>query len=186
MHRILDVATGTADLAIESLSLNPEQIIGVDIAEEMLAVGRTKIDVAGAQNVITLQPADAENLPFGDDEFDAVTVAFGVRNFENLGLGLSEMSRVLKPGGKVVILEFSQPRTFPIKQLYAAYSRFVLPHVGRVVSKDEGAYTYLPESVAAFPDGEEMTGIVERAGFTEVRSRPMTFGIVTIYHGQAV
>ncbi|NNE47887.1 MAG: bifunctional demethylmenaquinone methyltransferase/2-methoxy-6-polyprenyl-1,4-benzoquinol methylase UbiE [Rhodothermales bacterium] len=186
LHRILDVATGTADLAIESLSLNPEQVIGVDIAEEMLAVGRTKIDAAGAQNVITLQPADAENLPFGDDEFDAVTVAFGVRNFENLGLGLSEMSRVLKPGGKVVILEFSQPRTFPIKQLYAAYSRFVLPHVGRVVSKDEGAYTYLPESVAAFPDGEEMTGIVERAGFTEVRSRPMTFGIVTIYHGQAV
>jgi demethylmenaquinone methyltransferase/2-methoxy-6-polyprenyl-1,4-benzoquinol methylase len=185
-RRILDVATGTADLAIEALRLNPQQVVGVDIAEEMLSVGRKKIASIGATGTIALQACDAEQLPFADHTFDAVTVAFGVRNFESLGTGLSEMSRVLKPGGKVAILEFSQPRVFPIKQLYSLYSRYVLPRVGRAVSRDEGAYTYLPESVAAFPDGEEMVGIVERAGFSEVGARRMTFGIVTIYHGRAV
>lgn len=183
---ILDVATGTADLAIEALSLDPEQVVGVDIAEEMLAVGRDKIRSLGADGIVVLQAADAENLPFAEDTFDAVTVAFGVRNFEDLGRGLSEMSRVLKPGGIVAILEFSRPRVFPIKQLYSLYSRHVLPRVGRVVSRDEGAYTYLPESVAAFPDGSEMIGIVEKAGFEGVEARRMTFGIVTIYHGRAV
>ena len=184
-RRILDVATGTADLAIAALTLDPDQVVGVDIAEEMLAVGRSKIASLGASEIISLQTGDAEQLPFPGDAFDAVTVAFGVRNFENLGLGLSEMARVLKPGGKVAILEFSQPRSFPIKQLYSLYSRFVLPRVGRAVSKDEGAYTYLPESVAAFPDGAEMVKIVERAGFRDVEARRMTFGIVTIYHGRA-
>ncbi len=184
-RQILDVATGTADLAIESLRLHPERVIGVDIAEEMLAVGREKISAIGAAEVITLQTGDAESLPFPDNTFDAVTVAFGVRNFENLGLGLSEMSRVLRPGGTVVILEFSQPRVFPIKQLYSVYSRYILPRVGRAVSRDEGAYTYLPESVAAFPDGAQMVGIVERAGFADVRVDRLTFGIVSIYHGKA-
>lgn len=185
-RQILDVATGTADLAIEALRLNPHKVVGVDIAEEMLCVGRKKIASIGATETIVLQTGDAERLPFPDDTFDAVTVAFGIRNFENLGVGLSEMSRVLKPGGKVAILEFSQPRVFPIRQLYSLYSRFVLPRVGRAVSGDEGAYTYLPESVAAFPDGEEMVGIVERAGFSEVKARRMTFGVVTIYYGRAV
>ncbi len=185
-RRILDVATGTADLAIEALSLKPESIVGVDIAEEMLSVGRQKVERLGASSVITLMSGDAENLPFEDDEFDAATVAFGVRNFENLSKGLLEMSRVLKPGGVLAILEFSQPRVFPIKQVYSVYSRHVLPRVGRAVSRDEGAYTYLPESVAAFPDGEEMIGIVEESRFTMVRARRLTFGIVTIYYGRAV
>lgn len=184
-RRILDVATGTADLAIESLSLEPESVVGVDIAEEMLAVGRQKINALGAGQTIVLQTADAENLPFADGSFDAVTVAFGVRNFENLGRGLSEMARVLKPGGTVAILEFSQPRAFPIRQLYSVYSRYILPRIGRAVSRDEGAYSYLPQSVAAFPDGTEMVEIVESAGFEGVQARRMTFGIVTIYHGCA-
>jgi demethylmenaquinone methyltransferase/2-methoxy-6-polyprenyl-1,4-benzoquinol methylase len=184
-RQILDVATGTADLAIESLRLQPERVIGVDIAEEMLAVGREKISSIGAAEIITLQAGDAEDLPFPDNTFDAVTVAFGIRNFENLGLGLSEMSRVLKPGGTAAILEFSQPRVFPVRQLYSLYSRYVLPRVGRAVSRDDGAYTYLPESVAAFPDGEQMVGIIERAGFSEVKAHRMTFGIVSIYHGRS-
>ncbi|MDX1429009.1 MAG: bifunctional demethylmenaquinone methyltransferase/2-methoxy-6-polyprenyl-1,4-benzoquinol methylase UbiE [Rhodothermales bacterium] len=179
--RILDVATGTADVAIELRRLGPEAVVGVDISEEMLAIGREKVRDVGAGGVITLATGDAQQLSFQDDHFDAVTVAFGVRNFEQLGEGLREMARVLRPGGAVVILEFSSPQRAPMKQLYAFYSRHILPRVGRVVSGDKGAYTYLPESAAAFPFGERMARIIEEAGFEEVEVRPLTFGIVTIY-----
>ncbi len=180
---ILDVATGTGDVALEAVRLKPRRVIGIDIAEEMLRVGRDKIRKAGASDIVSLQTGDAEHLPFPENSFDAVTVAFGVRNFEDLGGGLREMARVLRPGGTIVILEFSSPRRFPIKQLYGWYSRHILPRVGRAVSRDEGAYTYLPNSVAAFPDGERMVETVEAAGFRDVVCETRTFGIVSIYHG---
>lgn len=180
---LLDIATGTADVAIACMKLNPDQITGVDISALMLAEGQKKIEGLGYANQITLQQADSENLPFADNTFDAITVAFGVRNFQNLDKGLSEMLRVLKPNGKVVILEFSQPEKFPIKQVYNFYSKYVLPTIGQLVSKERAAYEYLPESVAAFPYGNEFVKIMNRNNFVNGKCVPLTFGIASIYVG---
>ena len=184
-RRILDVATGTADLAIEALKLGPEEVVGVDIAEEMLAVGREKLRARGLDRRITLQRGDAENLDFADGAFDLVLVAFGVRNFENLRRGLAELRRVLRPGGVLVVLEFSRPRAFPMKQLYGLYSSQILPRIGRAVSGDSGAYDYLPESIRAFPDGADFLRVMERAGFGGVKDKRLTFGVASLYRGVA-
>lgn len=184
-RRILDVATGTADLAIEALKLGPEEVVGVDIAEEMLAVGRAKLRARHLEHRITLAYGDAEALAFEDGAFDVVLVAFGVRNFEDLGAGLRELRRVLRPGGALVVLEFSRPRAFPMKQLYGVYSRHVLPRVGRAVSGDSGAYEYLPESIRAFPDGEDFLRVMGEAGFRSLKEKRLTFGIASLYRGLA-
>lgn len=178
---ILDVATGTADLAIEAMRLKPEKIIGVDIAQQMLNVGIKKIEIAGLEKWITLQKADSENLPFDTNTFDAVTVAFGVRNFENLKAGLSEIYRVLKPGGRMVILEFSNPQSFPYKQLYNFYFKNILPFWGNLISKSNHAYTYLPQSVRYFPEGEAFAYILKACNFTKIQIKPLTFGTCTLY-----
>jgi len=181
--QILDIATGTGDFAIEALSLKPEKITGVDISEGMLAMGRQKIAKMKLEDKIELQMGDSEKLLFNDNTFDAVIVAFGVRNFENLEKGLADMWRVLKPGGKVVVLEFSKPTRFPMKQLYSFYFKYILPIIGRMISKDRAAYTYLPESVRAFPDGTLFTDILDRVGFKKTVCKPQTFGICSIYTG---
>jgi demethylmenaquinone methyltransferase / 2-methoxy-6-polyprenyl-1,4-benzoquinol methylase len=180
---VLDIATGTADFALETMKLNPDKIIGVDISEGMMAVGREKIAKRGLSDKIQLQYGDSEDLPFENNTFDAITVAFGVRNFENLSKGLAEMNRVLKPGGIAVVLEFSKPRSFPMKQLYQFYFKNILPTVGKFVSKDNAAYTYLPESVQAFPDGEDFISIFEKVGFKKTKWHSLTFGISSIYTG---
>lgn len=180
---ILDIATGTGDFAIEALSLKPDKIVGVDISEGMLAVGREKIAKIGKQNIITLQTGDSESLTFGDNYFDAVIVSFGVRNFQNLLAGLTEMNRVMKPNGTCVVVEFSKPRSFPFKQLYNGYFKYILPLIGKTISKDSSAYTYLPESVQAFPDGEAFLEIYNKAGFKNTKCIPLTFGICSIYIG---
>ena len=181
---ILDIATGTGDLAIEALKLNPELVMGVDISEGMLAVGKEKIIRKGLEDKIQLQLGDSEKLLFEDNKFDAITVAFGVRNFENLEAGLEDMNRVLKIGGKVVILEFSKPTKFPMKHLYSFYFKFILPKIGRLVSKDSSAYTYLPESVNSFPDGDRFLAILSKSGFKNTKCIPLTFGISSIYIGE--
>lgn len=181
---MLDVATGTGDFAIQALSLRPEKITGVDISEGMLEVGRKKIAHRGVSDRIELRLGDSENLPFPDNNFDAVTVGFGVRNFENLRKGLSEINRVMKPGATLVVLEFSRPSGFPFKQVYNFYFKFVLPKIGRLVSRDKSAYTYLPESVEAFPDGDRFTAILQEVGFKQTACKPLTFGISTIYTAQ--
>lgn len=181
---ILDVATGTGDLAIAAAKIHPLKIIGTDIAEEMLAIGKLKVQELNLQNLIQLQLADSENLPFADKSFDAVMVAFGVRNYENLSKGLEEMCRVLVPGGYVYILEFSKPQKFPVKQLYGFYFNNILPVLGRIVSKDMTAYTYLPESVGAFPSGQEFIEVLQKAGFSHATGRTLTFGVATLYSGQ--
>lgn len=182
-ERILDVATGTADFAIQSMELSPASITGIDISEGMLDVGRKKIKKKGLDNKIELLYGDSENLPFEDDTFDAITVAFGVRNFENLRKGLSEMFRVTKKDGIVVILEFSKPKVFPFKQLYNFYFKTVLPKLGNTISNDTSAYTYLPESVKAFPDGDDFINILNETGYKEIKCIPLTFGISSIYTG---
>lgn len=179
---MLDVATGTGDFAIESLRiLKPRKIIGLDISAGMLQVAREKIEKKGLSQQIEVMQGDSESLPFPDATFDAVTVAFGVRNFENLEQGLSEINRVLKPGGKAVILELSNPTRFPVKQLYHIYFHRIVPAIGRLISKDSSAYTYLPESVAKFPDGQRFADITRKVGFQQTRVRPQTFGFCTIY-----
>lgn len=180
---ILDVATGTGDFAVQAMQLMPQKIVGVDISEGMLDVGRRKVREKGLDGVVSLQYGDSENLPFADSSFDAITVAFGVRNFEDLRRGLREMHRVLKPGGKAVILEFSRPRTFPIKQVYNFYFSFILPRIGKMVSKDDSAYTYLPKSVEAFPDGDKFLHILQDVGFKQNQCRSLTFGVSSIYTG---
>lgn len=180
---ILDIATGTGDFAIEALSLKPEKIIGVDISEGMLAVGREKIAKIGKQDVITLQAGDSESLAFADNYFDAVIVSFGVRNFQNLLAGLTEMNRVMKPNGTCIVVEFSKPKSFPFKQLYNGYFKYILPLIGKTISKDSSAYTYLPESVQAFPDGQAFLEIYNKAGFKNTKCIPLTFGICSIYIG---
>ena len=159
---ILDIATGTGDFAIEALALKPDKVIGVDISQGMLEVGKKKLKKKGLDHLIELQMGDSERLLFDDNKFDAIIVAFGVRNFEHLEQGLKDMYRVLKSGGKVVILEFSKPRTFPFKQVYQFYFKWILPKIGRLISKDNSAYTYLPESVNEFPDGKDFIGILEK------------------------
>ena len=182
-RNILDVATGTGDLAIAALKIKPEQIIGVDIADDMLSFGRKKLKKKDPRNIIKLVNGDSENLQFKNEHFDAVMVAFGVRNFEDLSKGLKEMYRVLKNGGQIMVLEFSKPTAFPVKQLYAFYFRFILPSLGRLISGDPAAYTYLPDSVGEFPDGGNFLTILSKAGFTQVKQRPLTFGIASIYTG---
>ena len=180
---ILDIATGTGDFALANLKLNPDKVVGIDISTEMLAVGREKIAKKNLSHKIELLEGDSENIQFKNNTFDAIKVAFGVRNFENLEKGLSEMNRVVRPGGKVVVLEFSKPRRFPIKQIYNFYFFRILPFWGRMVSKDASAYTYLPESVDAFPDGEDFLKIYETCGFTETKQIKLSFGIASIYIG---
>lgn len=178
---ILDVATGTGDLAIEAAKLNPEKIVGIDIAAQMLDVGRVKLKEKGLDQLITMQVGDSEALPFADNSFDAITCAYGVRNFENLQAGLKEMNRVLRPGGRLAILEFSHPKTFPVKQGYQFYFKYILPTLGKLVSKHSTAYSYLPESVMAFPEGQRFCEILAGCGFKETKARPLTLGITTLY-----
>ncbi len=181
---ILDIATGTGDFAIEALKIKPEKIVGVDISEGMLSFGKEKIKKLGLDQIIELTLGDSEKLAFEDNSFDAITVSFGVRNYENLEKGLTDMLRVLKPGGYCLILEFSNPKNFPMKQLYSFYSKAILPLLGRIISKDPAAYTYLPESVKAFPDGQQFLQILQKVGYSETRWIPMTGGICSIYLGR--
>lgn len=178
---ILDVATGTGDFALEAKSLNPDRIVGLDISEEMLNVGRKKISAKGLDSLIEMVKADSEALPFKDGTFDAITVGFGVRNFAHLEVGLGEMLRVLKPGGQVAIIEISEPTSFPIKQLYSIYFKHILPTVGKLVSKDARAYTYLPESVTNFAQGKEFADILTKVGYKNATFTPLTFGTATLY-----
>jgi demethylmenaquinone methyltransferase/2-methoxy-6-polyprenyl-1,4-benzoquinol methylase len=181
---ILDVATGTGDFAFEAINtLHPDKIIGVDISEGMLEVAKKKIHDRNLGAIFSVQLGDSEGLDFEDDTFDAITVAFGVRNYENLEKGLADMLRVLKPNGKIVILEFSKPRAFPVKQGYHLYFRYITPFFGRLFSKDKQAYTYLPESVAAFPHGEIFTTLMTKVGYKNTKHRSLTFGISAIYTG---
>ena len=181
--KIIDIATGTGDFAIASLKLNPEEVIGLDISAGMLAVGEQKMIKKKVNAIIKMQLGDSENIPYDSDYFDALTVGFGVRNFENLELGLTEMLRVLKPGGKAVILEFSKPKRFPIKQIFGFYSRYFIPFFGKRISKDAKAYSYLPESVAAFPEGKDFEDILRKVGYKNIESTLVSGGIATIYAG---
>lgn len=178
---ILDIATGTGDLAIQMAKATTAKVTGFDLSAGMLEVGRKKVKEQNLDNRIEMIQGDAENMPFEDNSFDCITVAFGVRNFENLEKGLDEIYRVLKPGGTFVILEFSQPKAFPMKQLYSFYSKKILPKIGKQISKDKSAYTYLPESVESFPYGEKMKNILKSRKFTEVSDKKLTFGIASIY-----
>tara|TARA_B100001059_G_scaffold70041_1_gene67209 strand:+ start:4873 stop:5592 length:720 start_codon:yes stop_codon:yes gene_type:complete len=179
--KILDVATGTADFALATLPLQPEEVIGVDISEGMLDVGRKKITDQGIINV-QLEYGDCEQLKFEDNQFDAVIVAFGVRNFENLDQGLAEINRVLKPGGVAMILEFSKP-TGLFGVIFSIYNKTLLPLWGKLFSGDSAAYTYLPESVAAFPEGDEFKQIMRSLSYRKVNDRRLTFGVCSIYTG---
>jgi len=180
-ERILDIATGTGDLAISLAKTNAKKIIGLDISDGMLEVGRKKIDKKELNSTIDMVLGDSESLPFETDSFDAITVAFGVRNFEHLDKGLSEILRVLKPNGKFVILETSVPTKTPFKQGYQLYTKFILPLIGKLFSKDRSAYSYLSESASLFPFGEALNNILREIGFIEVKDHPQTFGVATIY-----
>lgn len=181
---VLDVATGTADFAIAATAINNAKVVGIDISEGMLEVGRRKIEKKGLESRIELIKADSEKLPFESDTFDAAIVGFGVRNFENLKAGISEIKRVLKPGGVFFVLEFSKPVKTPYKQIYQFYFTKILPLIGRMVSKDSNAYTYLPESVNEFPDGDKFLSILAEVGFVESKYFVQTFGIASIYETQ--
>lgn len=183
--RILDVATGTGDLALEAArQLQPDLVVGVDLSVSMLAHARSKAGVRRAACELVFERADAAQLPFPDGCFDAVMVGFGVRNFENVQSSLAELYRVLAPRGQLVVLEFSRPRRFLVRQAYFAYSRRILPLVGRVLSKDGGAYRYLPDSIASFPSGKGFLDLMRRTGYAELSCRPLTFGVVSVYRGQ--
>ena len=180
--KILDIATGTGDFAIAATKLGEKvAVVGIDISEGMLSVAREKIKKMQLEQQVSVQKADSENLPFEDGLFDASIVGFGVRNFENLKRGLIEIFRVIKPGGVFFVLEFSKPAKTPFKQVYNFYFKRVLPFIGRMVSKDKRAYTYLPESVSEFPDGEQFLAILAEVGFTDNKYYSQTFGIATIY-----
>jgi demethylmenaquinone methyltransferase / 2-methoxy-6-polyprenyl-1,4-benzoquinol methylase len=182
---ILDIATGTGDLAIEANKiLKPEKIIGVDISEGMLNVGRAKMKKLGLANKIDMQMGDSEKLLFEDNTFDTVIVSFGVRNYQNLLKGLTDMYRVTKPGGTCMVVEFSKPMLFPFKQFYWLYSTKILPLIGKLVSKDDRAYSYLPESVKAFPDGEDFLNVFKQAGYIKTSAKTLTFGICSVYIGK--
>ena len=182
---ILDIATGTGDFAFEALSLNPKKIYGIDISQGMLAKGKEKVKRKNKTELIELMYGDSESIPMKDSSIDAITVAFGVRNFENLKKGLSEMKRVLQPNGKVVILEFSKPKVFPVKQLYHFYFNHILPKIGKIVSRDASAYTYLPKSVQAFPEGKDFELILKEVGFQSIKTYPQFFGIASIYFAES-
>lgn len=181
--KVLDIACGTGDFAIEDLKSGATEVIGLDISEGMVDVGIRKVNKKGLADKVSLRVGDSENIPFEENSFDGITVGFGVRNFENLEKGLSEMHRVLNPEGQLIVLEFSKPKKFPIKHLYFFYFKFILPRIGRLVSKDQTAYTYLPDSVNAFPDGEKFTAILEKVGFKSTKIIPCSFGIASIYVG---
>lgn len=183
-HHILDVATGTGDLALLICTLDPEQVTGIDIAGNMLAIAKKKAIQKQLQDKLTFREGDAEDLPFPDEVFDAVTIAFGVRNFDDLERGLTEMKRVMKTGGVMLILEFSHPSSFPQKQLYGFYSRHIIPFIGKIVSGNKKAYSYLPESISAFPSGKDFLEILEKVGIKNVSRRALTFGVATIYKGE--
>lgn len=179
--QILDIATGTGDLALMMSELNPERIVGLDISEGMLQVGRQKVAKANLSNKIEMVVGDSENIPFPDNTFDAITVSFGVRNFENLDKGITEILRVLKPGGKFVVLETSNPTKFPFKQGYKLYTNFILPVIGKLFSKDKVAYAYLSETANSFPFGEAFNNILQKNGFKNAKNIPVTFGVASIY-----
>ncbi|MFA6515444.1 MAG: bifunctional demethylmenaquinone methyltransferase/2-methoxy-6-polyprenyl-1,4-benzoquinol methylase UbiE [Candidatus Paceibacterota bacterium] len=182
--QILDVATGTGDVAILTWQmLKPEKITGIDISEGMLELGRKKIEKLGLANKIGLFTGDSETIPFADNSFDAITVAFGVRNFQNLEKGLQEMLRVLRPGGKLVVLEFSKPTKAGFKNLYTFYMNYVAPNIGKLFAKNKDAYQYLNDSVQAFPEGQTFLNIMHEAGFTQTYLKKLSFGICTIYCG---
>jgi len=181
---VLDVATGTADFAIDACRNKPEKVVGVDISEGMLRAGRKKVAKKNLNRIISLQQADSENLPFNDNTFDTAITAFGVRNFESPLAGLSEVCRILVPGGHFFILEFSRPESGFFRVAYQFYLKNMLPLAGRIISGDKFAYRYLHESVNAFPSGKAFEKIMQKAGFTDIKRVPMTFGIVTVYVGQ--
>ena len=181
-QKMMDVATGTGDFAIQAYrDLLPKELIGTDISEGMMNVGREKVQKIGLDQKISFAKEDCTNLSFADNTFDAITVAFGIRNFENLDKGLTEMHRVLMKNGHLVILELTTPDFFPMKQLFAVYSKVVIPTMGKLLSKDNNAYTYLPQTIKAFPQGEVMKGVIEKAGFRDVAFKRLTFGICTLY-----
>ena len=181
-QQILDIATGTGDFALLlAKRIKPQHIVGADISEGMMAVGREKVKEEGLQNEISFQYEDCMQLSFPDGSFDAVTSSYGVRNFQNIDKGLQEMQRVLRPGGHLLIVELTPPPSFPMKQLFWLYAHVVMPLLGRLISHDDSAYTYLPASMEAFPQPEQMEGILRKAGFTEVQWRRFTFGISTMY-----
>jgi demethylmenaquinone methyltransferase / 2-methoxy-6-polyprenyl-1,4-benzoquinol methylase len=180
--KILDVATGTGDLAIAAAKKIPEsKIVGIDIATQMLEVGKVKIENKTLSDRIEMKLGDSEALPYADNHFDAVLCAYGVRNFQDLPEGLIEMNRVMRTGGRIAILEFSQPKSFPIKQLFAFYFKYIMPLFGKMVSKHSTAYNYLPESVMAFPEGVDFCTIMGDCGFKNVKAQPLTFGITSLY-----
>jgi len=180
--RILDIATGTGDFAIQSAEiLHPEVLIGADISEKMMEIGRRKVAAAGLESIIQFTKEDCLNLSFSDNSFDAVTAAFGIRNFQDLDKGLREMHRVLKKGGHLSIIELTSPICFPVRQLFWIYSHTILPIYGKLISKDTSAYKYLTTTIEAFPQGKTMMGILKKAGFTQARFKRMTFGICTCY-----
>ncbi len=180
-NSILDIATGTGDLAINLAETKASKIIGLDISEGMLDVGRKKIEKLQLNNTIQMVFGDSEKIPFSDNSFDAITVAFGVRNFENLEKGLSEIYRVLKTGGTFAVLETSIPTKTPYKQGYTFYSKNILPLIGKLFSKDKSAYKYLSDSAAAFPYGEAFNNILQKIGFIAIENKPQTFGVASIY-----
>lgn len=182
-HSFLDVACGTGDLSVEAAKRNPGRIVGIDFAENMLRGFDMKKQRLGLDGKVGIIQASAEKLPFPDGTFDVTAVAFGARNFGDLTEGLSEMRRVLKTGGRIVVLEFSKPKVFPVRQMYFFYFKRILPLLGRIVSGDRGAYMYLPDSVAAFPDGKDFMDVMRSVSFREVSSSPLTFGIATAYRG---
>ena len=180
---ILDLATGTGDFALALLKLKPKKIVGMDISRGMLDVGIKKMKERKVDHIIEMKHGDSEGLPFESNSFDAVTVSFGVRNFEDLSQGLSEMLRVTRPGGKIVILEFSKPKKFPIKQSFRLYSKYIIPFFGKRIAKDEEAYAYLPESVQAFPEGQAFLDILTCLGYQNVSKKELSGGIATLYTG---
>lgn len=181
-QKILDIATGTGDFAILSaIKLHPQQLIGADISERMMKIGRKKVEKKGLQDIISFQREDCMHLSFEDNSFDAVTAAFGIRNFSDLEQGLKEMCRVLKPGGHLSIVELTEPTSFPVKQLFHIYSHTILPLYGRLISKDQSAYQYLTATIEAFPQGEIMNEILRKSGFSDASFKRLTFGICTMY-----
>jgi demethylmenaquinone methyltransferase/2-methoxy-6-polyprenyl-1,4-benzoquinol methylase len=179
----LDIATGTGDLAILASKAKPNKIVGIDISEAMLEIGIAKVKAKKLDSIIELKQANSEKLPFSDNQFELAMVAFGVRNFSNLEKGLSEIKRVLKPGGTLIVLEFSSPNKFPMKQLYGFYSRNILPILGKIISNDSSAYTYLPESVKRFPCFDEFSSIMTNVGFSNTSYSALSSGIASIYVG---
>lgn len=180
---ILDVATGTGDFAIECAKLDPEKIIGIDISEGMMQFGREKLKKANLQSLIILEYGNAETVAFANESFDAIVVGFGVRNFQNLEKGLENLHRMLKPGGQLIVLEFSYPRNWLVKSGYNFYFSFITPAIGKLLSKDTRAYSYLTESVKAFPNNEKFVDIMNKIGYQKTSFKPLSFGIAAIYQG---